>query len=1157
MLQRTPALYILFLLLSLYTRAAVFTVTTNADSGPGSLRDAITQAAANGVLVQDNIVFNISDLTEPGRTIDLQSELPALSANLVLDGSTQPGAVFGISGAKIKLVLSHIPTPSYFTCLLVQDAINVEIYGLYLSFIFDPRSSGGDLYGIRIKNSSNITIGAPGKGNVVSGWFWDITNQYWNYFLDYSNTISLKGNIVGLSEFGKTQSIITNPIAILLSNTYNIVVGGIAPGEGNQIFGDAYGIQTNHRDPSIPGSFFIKLINNKILTDPTGTIPYYGGYIAAVELNGTPVLTTDTNIVKTTVINNVISGTYTNKHLLLENIRHLVKVMGNRFGTDITGTNQIGSSTIGIFAYGCYKVLVGSDDPADINYFAGNEIGVFNGGTPHLLITKNSFFCNGTGISISGWPGPNPKPFVTINTYTATLISGKSNPMARIEIFQNHNCPYYYGSCQGKTYVTTVYADNSGNWSYSGPQPSALIMTATTTDSVTSEFPVPALSQQGKTFVQPTCGKSNGSISGMKVINGTYFKWVDQSGNIVGTDTNLVNLKPGTYTLYVSFGENGCSVNSDGITLQNIQPPPTLTVQPLDPTCGQRNGQLFYYGDLNGLEPRVVNQLGDTIFNHFQTYLNAGTYRLIAYPPGDFSCAVTYGPYTLTNQSGPVVDMSTAVITSASCHASNGSIRNLSIANVSGSSFYRWTDVLGNTIGNGADLVNVPPGKYQLKFKDGGGCDTITTDLFTVGDQGSITIDTTAMLIAKSKCSVNSGSIQNLIVQNGSSYQWFNMQTGSVTGSSKDLMNMASGTYQLLVTNASGCNSRTGNIFIPQETAAPVTAGFIMKPESCNRKDGSLNMNSFSANASDYTFEWKTNTGVIVGNNQVIQNLDSGYYSLYATDPNGCKQVVSTQHICAAPAPLIANAILSPEICGEKNGSINLNVKGSSPFSYAWSDVNGPLPNGAASLDRQSSGAYSVIITDINNCSTNGPAYIIKDSTVLPDPPEYKNLIILKGNSATLTPVDPAYGNYSLFNFEGAGTAIEQNGSGIFTTGTLLQDTTLFISLTRGTCSSPLTGVKIKVVTTILIEMPNAFTPNHDGHNDLFRVKYPDVIKTFRMDIYNRWGQSVYSTEDPYKGWNGAVGGLDQPVGGYIWKILYTDVFGNTQQINGTVLLIR
>ena len=62
-------------------------------------------------------------------------------------------------------------------------------------------------------------------------------------------------------------------------------------------------------------------------------------------------------------------------------------------------------------------------------------------------------------------------------------------------------------------------------------------------------------------------------------------------------------------------------------------------------------------------------------------------------------------------------------------------------------------------------------------------------------------------------------------------------------------------------------------------------------------------------------------------------------------------------------------------------------------------------------------------------------------------------------------------------------------------------------------------------------ELPNVFTPNDDGVNDLFvpRDITPDLINSVQMHIFNRWGRTVYDTDDIFINWNGRVGGTGQP----------------------------
>jgi gliding motility-associated-like protein len=87
--------------------------------------------------------------------------------------------------------------------------------------------------------------------------------------------------------------------------------------------------------------------------------------------------------------------------------------------------------------------------------------------------------------------------------------------------------------------------------------------------------------------------------------------------------------------------------------------------------------------------------------------------------------------------------------------------------------------------------------------------------------------------------------------------------------------------------------------------------------------------------------------------------------------------------------------------------------------------------------------------------------------------------------------------------------------------------------------------------------MPNAFTPNNDGVNDVFRVKDHSFIKSFDIQIFNRWGQLVYKSKDPGRGWNGTFNGILQPTGNYVWLIMLTDIDGNRKQYRGTVLLLH
>jgi gliding motility-associated-like protein len=87
--------------------------------------------------------------------------------------------------------------------------------------------------------------------------------------------------------------------------------------------------------------------------------------------------------------------------------------------------------------------------------------------------------------------------------------------------------------------------------------------------------------------------------------------------------------------------------------------------------------------------------------------------------------------------------------------------------------------------------------------------------------------------------------------------------------------------------------------------------------------------------------------------------------------------------------------------------------------------------------------------------------------------------------------------------------------------------------------------------------IPDAFTPNGDGHNDLFRVVTGDTPQSFRMMIFNRWGQKVFESRDVKAGWDGYIGSSQAMTGAYVYSIAIKTSAGTTIEKKGTLLLIR
>jgi gliding motility-associated-like protein len=89
------------------------------------------------------------------------------------------------------------------------------------------------------------------------------------------------------------------------------------------------------------------------------------------------------------------------------------------------------------------------------------------------------------------------------------------------------------------------------------------------------------------------------------------------------------------------------------------------------------------------------------------------------------------------------------------------------------------------------------------------------------------------------------------------------------------------------------------------------------------------------------------------------------------------------------------------------------------------------------------------------------------------------------------------------------------------------------------------------------IFIPNAFTPNNDGKNDLFNVSLPSTFKEITVQVFNRWGNAVYQGKGNSITWDGNYKGIQQPVGIYIYNLNYADQGGSRKNLKGTLTLIR
>jgi gliding motility-associated-like protein len=87
--------------------------------------------------------------------------------------------------------------------------------------------------------------------------------------------------------------------------------------------------------------------------------------------------------------------------------------------------------------------------------------------------------------------------------------------------------------------------------------------------------------------------------------------------------------------------------------------------------------------------------------------------------------------------------------------------------------------------------------------------------------------------------------------------------------------------------------------------------------------------------------------------------------------------------------------------------------------------------------------------------------------------------------------------------------------------------------------------------------IPNSFTPNNDGLNDIFKPIITGELLNYDFSIYNRYGQLVFRTSDVHQGWNGIFNAQQQNSGTFTWLCHYQFKNDAERFAKGTVVLIR
>lgn len=162
--------------------------------------------------------------------------------------------------------------------------------------------------------------------------------------------------------------------------------------------------------------------------------------------------------------------------------------------------------------------------------------------------------------------------------------------------------------------------------------------------------------------------------------------------------------------------------------------------------------------------------------------------------------------------------------------------------------------------------------------------------------------------------------------------------------------------------------------------------------------------------------------------------------------------------------------------------------------------------------------------------------------------------IVIPGTQVTLT-ATPA-GN---FDYQWSPTTGLSNPSSQQTTAVVTQTTSYVVTVTDGICTA-IDSIAILCVSSEceppFVYIPNAFSPNESGKNEVFYVRGPQIVKLL-FRVYDRWGELVFESTDPNKGWDGTFRNRTCDPDVYDYYVEVTCVGGNTEIIKGNVTLLK
>lgn len=618
-----------------------------------------------------------------------------------------------------------------------------------------------------------------------------------------------------------------------------------------------------------------------------------------------------------------------------------------------------------------------------------------------------------------------------------------------------------------------------------------------------------------------------------------------------GAGSTITGLGPGTYYVTVT-AEDGCMV-TDSATLYAPLPLNADSTQTVPPNCpGDNNGTVAIFVS-GGVQPYTYTWStgASGAFPLLPGLVGDSTYTVTVTDSGNCGEELIVDIYL---QDPPAINVVFANLADVSCDNGipcDGQATAMASGGTAGTGFYNFNWISGESDLNvtASSATQLCQGFQTIEVNDG---ECSVTDSVEIGAPPPLGVDIANTFSTPASCfglSDGEATVQATGGVGGYDYQWLspNVNGPTITGVPAD-------TFFVMITDANGCTFPfTIEVGEPDSLVASINPSNT-SDVSCNGDtDGQIEVTWSGGNAGSATYTWTNN----VSTSSVATGLSVGSYTVTVTDQNGCSDEAS--YTVSQPPPItFVIAPISEPLCNGYQTFVAIDTayggSGGNDLQFFFSVDGGPRQPIIGTIPILA-GDHYVTVFDINGCTSEQNISVDEPSPLIvnlgPD------IEIELGDSTLLDPIigselqidsiiwDPT--ERLRCNVSDCSEVWVSPFNDIVYTLTVVD--------TNGCVGSD--DIFIQVDKNRNVFIPNIFTPNGDGTNDVFRVHAGvgvERIKSFQ--VFSRWGETVFEARDLIPndigddGWDGTFKGdfMNPGVFVYLIEVEFTD---------GLILLYR